>query len=257
MNRCKLLLCLAGLLLTDPSLVVGQLAPKKNPPFRSTEYPKAEFAVTQSMHTFGDITIRILHVKRRKQSATPPSYCRAWVEISRDQKLVRRIYYDDFEPVGSKYGVFLPVTQPSPDLFVLVKEGDYDGRLLIVDQEGKLTNTFGGFFFFASERFLVSNYSSDEAGLAVFDLQAHKLILQTTDLPYVQRWYKDRAGYFFTESEWSGTSAEPHEKQGTAYRLNLQKAKIEEITITPSQLKSAARVKYDFDPRSYEDCVSK
>ena len=235
----------------------GQTASKKNLPFRPIDYPRAQFTVSQSTHTFGDINMRIIHAKRRKETATPPSYCRAWVEISRDHKLVHRIYYDDFEPVGYKYGVFLPSKQPSRDYFVLVKEGDYDGRLLLLDREGKLTNILGGSFFVASGTFLVSVYSSDEAGLAVFDLQAHKLILQTTDIPYVQEWYKDGQGYFFTESEWSGASGEPHEKPGIGHRLNLKKAKVDEIAITASQLKSATPVKYDFDPRTYDDCVSK
>ena len=236
---------------------VGQSANKKVLPFKLGDYPKSEFQVTQSVHSLGGLKIRIIHVKRRMRSATPPSYCRAWVEISQGDTLVRRLYYNDFEPVGYKYGVFVPTKQPSPDSFALVKEGDYDGHLLLVNSAGDVTDTLGGSFFVARGRFLVSQYSSDEAGLAIFDLEAHKLILKTTDIPYVENWYKDSTGYFFTESEWSGASGEPHEKPGAAYRLNLRQGRIVKTDIGASKLQSATPVKYDFDPRKYQDCVSK
>jgi hypothetical protein len=235
----------------------GRSADRNGPPFNPADYPKSEFQVTQSIHWLGSVGIRIVHAKRRKESATPPSYCRAWVEITRDGALLRRIYYRDFEPVGDKYGVFSPIEQPSADYFVLVKEGDYDGRLLLVNKSGEVTDILGGSFFVAGKRFLVSEYSSDSAGLAVFDLESHKLEFQTTTIPYVQQWYKDGLGYFFTESEWSGASGVPHEKVGVAYRLNLEQGTVNEIKVQPAKLKAASEVKYDFDPRQYEDCVSR
>jgi hypothetical protein len=246
-----LLVSLAG------TVSAGKSASKKSPVFKPGDYPNSEFKVTQSVHTLGDINIRIIHAKRRKEIQTPPSFCRAWVEISRGVTLIRRIYYNDFEPVGYKYGVFVPAKQPSADYFVLVKEGDYAGDLLLIDGAGDVTDTFGGSFFIARERFLVSQYSSDEAGLAVFDLKTHKLILKTSDIPFIQNWYKDSAGYFFTESEWRDRSSEPHEKEGIAYRLNLQQGKIIKVDMDSTRMRSAAAVKYDFDPSQYDDCVSR
>ena len=246
-----LLFSLAGI------VSAGQSASKKTPRFNPRDYPKSEFQVTQSIHSLGTLKVRIIHAKRRKEIETPPSFCRAWVEITRGETLIRRIYYSDFEPVGYKYGVFVPARQPSADYFALVKEGDYDGHLLLVNGSGEVADTLGGSFFVAHGRFLVSQYSSDEAGLAVFDLQTHKLIVRTTDIPYVDKWYKDREGYFFTEPEWSGASGEAHERAGVAYRLNLNLGKITKIDISPSLLRSAIPVKDDFDPRQYEDCVSR
>jgi hypothetical protein len=238
------------------TISVGQSAGKKPPPFKPGDYPNREFQVTQSLHALGAVKIRIIHAKRRKENATPPSYCRAWVEISRGETLIRRIYYSDFEPVGYKYGVFVPAKQPSADYFVLVKEGDYAGHLLLVDGSGEVTDTLGGSFFIARGRFLVSEYTSDEAGLAVFDLQAHRLILKTSHIPYIEKWYKDSAGYFFTESEGPDQSGQSHEKAGVAYRLNLQQGKIIKIDMDSTRLRSAAAVKDDFDPRQYDDCLS-
>jgi len=179
------------------------------------------------------------------------------VEIRQSEHLIRRLYYDDFEPVGYKFGIFVPRKQPSADYFVFVKEGDYDGHISLVDASGHLVDTLGGSFFLAGGTFLVSQYSSDEAGLAVFDLQAHKLLFKTTDIPYIQQWYKDREGYFFTESEWLGNSGEPHEKPGMAYRLDLRRGKVIKVDMNAPKLHSAVAVKYDFDPREFEDCTSR
>lgn len=256
MNKRSSFTLLAGMLLLAPAVAVGQSRPEKVPAFHFSDYPKSEFQVTQTTHILGEISVHIIQAKRRRGSATVPSYCRAWVEVARNEKLIRRIYYDDFEPVGYKYGIFVPAKQPSSDYFVLVKEGDYDGRLLLVDKSGHVTNTFGGSYFVANGKFLISQYSSDEAGLAVFDLEAHKLILRTGDVPYIERWYKNGGGYFFTESEWSG-SGEAHEKAGIAYRLNLQQGKISAVNMDLTVLHAAFPVKYDFDPRQYADCESR
>lgn len=244
------------LLMLYVSVSFSQAPGKKNPRFNPLDYPKNDFQVSESTHQIGDVRVQIIHVRRRKQSATPPSFCRAWVEITRGERLLHRIYYDDFEPVGSKFGVFVPNRQPSPAYFLFVKEGDYDGHLGLVDTSGYLTDTMGGPFFLADGRFLVSQYSSDEAGLAVFDLQDHKLLFKTTNMPYIQKWYKDRKGYFFTESEWLGNSCESHEKPGVAYRLDLRYAKLVKVDTDTSALQSAVAVKYDFDPRQFPDCTS-
>jgi hypothetical protein len=235
-----------------------QLAAQEAPAFNPRAYPSAKYQVTRTSHILGGVTIQIIHAKKRKPNGSPPSYCRAWVEVSRGENLLRRIHYSDFEPVGFSYGVFVPAKQPSEDYFALVKEGDYDGHLLLVDREGVVTDLLGGFFFvIAGGRFIVSEYLSDESGLAVFDLKAHRLLMQSTEIPDIQNWYKDGAGYFFTESEWSNGSPYPHEKPNVAYRLDLSGRKVVKISMGPQQLKSAARVEHDFDPRKSADCVSR
>jgi len=235
-----------------------QLAAQKAPAFTPHDYPSTEYKVTRASHTFGDVTIQVIQAKKRKPNQSAPSYCRAWVEVSSEGRLLKRIRYSDFEPVGYSYGVFVPAKQPSADYFTLVKEGDYDGHLLLVDRRGVVTDLLGGrFFVTAGGRFIVSEYSSDSPGLAVFDLKARRLLLQSTEIPYIQNWYKDSAGYFFTESEWSNGSGSPDEKPNVAYRLDLKGRKVVKISVDPQRLKSAAHVEDDFDPRKSPDCVSR
>jgi len=58
--------------------------------------------------------------------------------------------------------LFLPKQQPSCEYLVAVKEGDYDGRQLLVDKDGSTHDLLGGVFFLTEDRrFLVSEYSSD------------------------------------------------------------------------------------------------
>jgi len=234
------------------------MAAQKVPAFVPGNYPSSKYKVTQASHQIGDLTIQVIQAKKRKPNGSAPRFCRAWVEVSRGDKLMRRIYYGDFEPVGYSFGVFIPGKQPSADYFALIKEGDYDGHLLLIDKQGAVTDLMGGFFFVTADgKFIVSQYSSDNSGLAVFDLKAHRLLMQSTEIPYIQNWYKDHSGYFFIESEWSNGSSYPHEKPDVAYRLDLSGRKVVKIGMDPQHLKSAARVEYDFDPRKYADCVSR
>jgi hypothetical protein len=246
------------LLVLTTSIAIAQRAARRNLPFRPADYPKSEFGVTQSSHDLGAVKIRIIQAKRRKPSAKAPGYCRAWVNVIRGG-ITPSIFFDynDLEPVGYSYGVFVPRKQPSSDYFLLVKEGDYNGRLLLIDTSGRVTDIIGGSFFIADARFLVSEYASDSSGLAVFDLRAHKLLMQSKDVPYVQDWYRDSKGYFFTESEWSGNTGQPHAKPGVAYRLDLEKGKIVKVDVSAPAVKAATRVTEDFDPTQYADCTSK
>lgn len=230
---------------------ITQAVAQKVPTFSPRDYPSSQYLVTQASHTLGDVTIQIIQAKRRKPDGSAPHFCRAWVDVSRGEKLLRRIYYSDMEAVGASYGVFVPAIQPSADYFALVKEGDYDGRLLLVDRQGVVTNLLGGFFFVTADgRFIVSQYSSDETGLAVFDLQAHRTMLQSKEVPY-QNWYKDGLGYFFAEDD------SPEEENTAIYRLNLKTAKLLKSTIDPKRLQAAHKVRFDFDPRQFSDCVSR
>ena len=177
----------------------------------------------------------------------PPHYCRAWVDVLKGEQLVKRFYYDDIEPVGFSFGVFAPKQQPAPDYFMVVKEGDYDGRLVLVDKQGTAIDLPGGFYFVTRDKkFLVSRHSSDEPGLTVFDLGNHRVTLQPKGMFDGNSWYHDKLGYFVTD----------YENPGNAGRLDLRNHRLVEIKVSESDLKKATKVQYDFDPRKKEDCTS-
>jgi len=225
--------------------------------FDETKYPASHFKVTQRNFPFGDLSIKVAQTKVRNTSeGSNPSYCRAWVEVSRAGNTLKQLYYPDFEPVGSSYGIFVPKKQPFENYFVLLKLGDYDGRLLIVNKDGTVRDLDGGFYFVTRDRrYLISEWSSDDVNLLVFDSTLDRVVLNTRKLPYIQQWYQDSKGYFFTESEWDNGPV-PHAKPRVAYRLDLVQYKVVKFAVAEEDLKAARPVAYEFDPRNLEDCTT-
>lgn len=147
------------------------------PPFAVMQYPADKFQVTQGKHSHGEVEIKIIEAENKNSHANEPSYCRAWVDVRKENQLLKRLYYGDIESVGWKYGVFIPLQQPLEDFFIVIKEGDYDGRLLLIAKNGAVTDLPGGSYFITGDKqFLIPEYSSDEPGLTVFDLTERKIM---------------------------------------------------------------------------------
>src|SRR6266404_2667634 len=93
--------------------------------FDPKAYPSGSFRISRHEYPHGEVTVRIIQAKRVGAfSSEAPSYCRAWLEV-RSDRLLKRVYYDDIEPLGFSYGIFVPKRQPLADFFLAVKEGDY------------------------------------------------------------------------------------------------------------------------------------
>jgi len=214
--------------------------------FVAKEYPAGKFQVTNNDYALGDITVRVIDVKNLGY-VNPPLQCRAWVDVLKGEQLLKRFYYDDIEPVGFSFGAFVPQQQLAPDYFTVVKEGDYDGRLLLIDKDGGVVDLPGGFYFATDDKkFLVNEYASDVYELTVFDLANHRIALQSKDIPEIGRWYRDDSGYFFMESG----------RPGHTQRLDLENRGLVKISVSVNDRRNATKVRYDFDPRKKKDCTS-
>jgi hypothetical protein len=233
------------------AVALGQTPTPRKPgkPFVAKEYPAGRFRVTKIDYALGEITVRVINVRNlgNDYPKDVPHFCSAWVEMRRGEELVKRFYYGDIEPVGFSFGAFVPRHQLLPDYFLVVKEGDYDGRLLVINRDGGVVDLPGGFYFVTTDkRFLVSQLSSDEPGLTVFDLANRRIALKPRDMADSDSWYHDKLGYFFTE----------YENPGNAGRLDLRNHRIVKIKVSESDLKKATKVRYAFDPRKKQDCTS-
>lgn len=256
---CKMMRINIGLLASILALLVPLMSTGSElyKTFIATQYGPDDFKVSQAEFRNGDAVIRIIEAKKvSKKFDLPPYTCRAWLEVIRAKQTMFRRYFDDIDAVGYSYGLFVPEVQPPGPVFAVVKNGDYDGRLFLVRRDGKVFDLIGGSYFISeNKRYLFSHYASDTSGLAVFDLQEGRVVFSSDKLPaYQHQWYIQKGSYFFTASEWLGTSGMPHEKEGVAYFYDSKSHKIVEKTVTSAELAASSPVTYDFDPRECEDC---
>jgi len=251
---------LAPALLMILSLLSSQIASaQQSRRFNPNFYPTKSFHVSRHDYLLGSFTVRVIHAKRVYElSAPPPTYCRAWMEVREGNKMLRQAYFDDIEPVGGYFGIFVPRHQPFEDYFVALKEGDYDGRLLLVGMDGSLTNIPGGSYFLTPDkRYLVGAHDSDYASLFVFDVPGRRLVIdgEKERLPGVGDWYLDRVGYFFTEDDETGQTPDPNQKTVPIYRLDLKHLKVTKAVKTKAQLESDRKIEYAAWSR-VDDCTS-
>jgi hypothetical protein len=128
--------------------------------FIASQYNSDDFKVSQAEFRNGDAVIRIIEVKRISERVDVPPYaCRAWLEVTKANKSTFRRYFDNIEPVGTSYGLFVPEVQPPGPFFAVAKNGDYDGRLFLVRKDGKVFDVIGGSYFTTEDkRYLFSQY---------------------------------------------------------------------------------------------------
>jgi len=235
-----------------------QQAPaSKAPTFSRNSYPASKFRVTENKYTHGDVSIRIIEVKNRGY-ALEPRQCRAWLEVTNGERLLKRIYYPDIDPSGFSFGIFVPKLKQPDNYFVAVKEGDYDGRLLLVGKDGTVTDLPGGFYFVTvDKRFLVGEYATDGSPLVVVDVERHIAVIDGTKddtIPDPFNFYRDSSGYFYTEA--SDSNGSWNEIRDHVYRVDLEHHRVVRRSITAKELSAAHKVDYDFDPQKLNDCYS-
>ena len=225
-------------------------------PFIKDQYPSKDFAVSQKEFHNGEVLIKIIEAKKISRTHNePPHFCRTWLSVIKSKNIYKK-YYDDIEPVGFSYGLFIPKVQPPLPYFAVVKNGDYDGRLFLIRKDGKVFDLMGGFYFITkNKRYVFSEYASDSSGLAVFDLRAGRVVFSTEKIPAeMYQWYEKNGTYFFTASEWNDEDNSYYDH--FAYFYDFKKNKIIEKVITKAEITASLPVKFDFDPREYEDCTT-
>jgi hypothetical protein len=242
-----------GIVMLFPCVSNGESGNSK---FNPREYSSQECIISHKDIQHGDILISITQAKRISRHDQPPYWCRAWLDISKSSQSIYSKYFDNIEAVGFSYGIFVPTVQPPSPYLAIVKNGDYDGRLFLVLNDGKVIEVMGGFYFMTDDKhYLFSIYASDSDGLSVFDLKIGQTVFSSKDLAPIYQWYTKDGVYFFTESEWlpvnKGFSSE---KEGVAYFYDINTHKLIQKKISASEIATARKVQYDFDPRNYDDC---
>ncbi len=255
MRITLLCLCLIGTLGTS----VPDKANQKVPPFSPKAYPKEKFRITQQNYVLGETQIKVIEVKNLGFRVEPYA-CRAWFQVRRGGTLIGQRYYADTEPVGFSYGIFIPRQQPWADFFVAVKEGDYDGRLLLVDKDGKLNDFPGGFYFLSKDRrFLIGIQASDDQPLVVVDVEQRRLLIdgRKDRNPGILDWYQENSSYFYTSDDPQAAQSVSQGKRVPVYRVDLAHGRVVRALLSAKALALAHKIEYDFDPRKKEDCTAR
>jgi hypothetical protein len=142
------------------------------------EHDKSDSSTTTKSHyKFGNVEI-ILEQNKGKY----PTYCNAWLKIEKNGKILHKRKYIKIEPLGGGYGLFVPSKQPSQKYFLVNKNGDYNGRSLLIDQDGNLIDLPGGLYFITDDnRYLFIEHEEDCCNeLRVFDLELGKVVFSVS-----------------------------------------------------------------------------
>ncbi len=125
----------------------------------------------QKQYFLGDIEVQVYQIKGDGKDF----YCKSRLIIIKKGILLDSISFIP-EPVGGSYGISEGIEVNNHLIFT--KQGDYDGRTLIINKQGKLFNIIGGRNYVDKETgLLFSIYTSDLSGIAVFDLNSDSVLV--------------------------------------------------------------------------------
>ncbi len=218
--------------------------------FKKSDYADSVFTITSKQYSHGDITIRLTQVLNI--SSYSPFICRAWLNIEQKGRIIRQYYLNSIEPVGSYFGIFVPNALPTNNYFAVVKHGDYDGRLILIDKSGKMSQYMAGSYLVTKKKdYLFSEYYSDMTGIEVVDLHNGRSVFQSNDLPSITKWYcnntNDNEKYFFTSDD----------VVDSIYVFNNKSKLFYSQPIDSLVIKQSVVIKYDFVPPNEFSCGCK
>jgi hypothetical protein len=139
-------------------------------------------------YPFGKYEIVIKRLERTKfptqeqiDAGIKPLWLSEFLELWERGQCVGKLDFEDIQPLGSRAGIFLPLKQESPGHYILTKYGDYDGRTIIITDDGKLFDLGGGTYRIFRRRYLVTPRALpdvDENGeFSVFDLKENMVLM--------------------------------------------------------------------------------
>ena len=245
------------ILLSQLSALSPALAADSKPsPFNAGDYPASQ--VSSFHKQLGKVAIDAKQVKRPDEKQSNPRYCRAWIWLAKEGKKETCEYFDDINPVGGSNGLFAPNTVLPAGYVGLVKLGDYNGRLVLINDSGKHWNFAGGSYFVSKDKKNLFSIHETETktGVSVFDLKKGTLVLAEDEKskdapPIMDKWYFDGTGYFFTTMNADGS--QPKERVRTVYAYDDKTNKLVKKSMPAEKISAAKEVVYDFDAASEND----
>lgn len=182
----------------------------------------------------GDVMVKVYQLNNSGSRMGNDFLCRGKV-ISRKNNLpVDSLILEDMEAVGDRYGLNFS-SQPVKGMVIGTKFGDYDGRLILIDETGKIQNHRGGFFFITKDqRYIVSPWHSDMAGITVYDLEDRKVKMDEETGVYPSNWYYLNGEYYISKDS----------SINEIYRFDLEKGKLLKTNLKLSDVQQGELVQF-------------
>jgi len=221
--------------------------------FNPSDYPANKYQIKLDSASFFKFRIEIRQVKNKEVTNSQSDfYCRAWLSVTLGNKIIQQIYYPSIDPVGSCGGLFIPDKQPVKDYFIISKLGDYDGKIFILDKNGKFTEKSGGPFSISKDHhYLFSNFYSDLSGLTVYDLRKKLVLFSDTIAPIrLANWYY-KEGHYFAEIEDPKANSVNHTQIAI---FDLKTNKLVLTNVDPNYTKPSNKLATYNDNRNIKDC---
>jgi len=137
--------------------------------------------VTTIERQINDVKIIVKQIKSLVESPNVP-LCKAEILVSNNNKLLDSLKFDAIEALGGCYG-FIVYSQLIDNHLIISKYGDYDGRTIVINENGRMVSIVGGNVYYDEESSLLfSIYDSDLSGFSIYDLNSDMLLLEMEDM---------------------------------------------------------------------------
>jgi hypothetical protein len=161
------------------------------------------YVVTSNVYHYQSIDIEVSQAKRKYNHGYESPFNVGCVFIKSGNYIIDSLIFPDIKAYGGYAGLDIPERKFSDSLFVIIKRGDYDGRLYLINTKGKVFNFPGGGYFITKDKKLLFSISElDCSGIDIIDLKTLKSIYSKTCLS------KNPDYWFFFDKKYYYTSLE-------------------------------------------------
>ena len=168
------------LLLSSVNCLYSQGYGKTAPPFNPAQYPDSLFKVAEADYNWHGFHVTLKNIRGYKLKDTTDFFCRSYAQILKNRDTILNFSLSDIEALGGCSGVYSFKIDTFNDYFFISKFGDYNGRLLILDRNGHITNIPGSSFYLSkNHRYIFTTQDSDIGGLTIYDLKTRKILFDS------------------------------------------------------------------------------
>ncbi|MGE5457595.1 MAG: SH3 domain-containing protein [Methanococcaceae archaeon] len=215
--------------------------------FNNRVYSYREFAIKAKKVKWNNLMILAVNIFPKDETYTSQTdnnniiQCSSFIRVFSNNSEINHCSFININAVGGYAGVSIPKEQASNKYLFGCKYGDYNGRLIQIDSQGKITDYAGGNYFVTKDnRFLVSFWDSDLPGITVIDMDKGIKCFEREyeNQFYPDKWFEHAGEYYALAPEDSG------ESPVQIYKLNLKAKSFKSVTIDSKIVKGFAKIKF-------------